>query len=423
MHSFLKYASVALAAMAPLASAQTHSECNPMEKSCPPNKGLTDKSAEFDFTQSSGLDKWTTTAGKVDTGSDGAQFTINKKGDAPTIQSDFYIFYGEVEVTMKAAPGTGIVSSIVLESDDLDEVDWETLGGNNAAVETNYFGKGDTTSYDRDTWPAVDNVQGEFHTYKVEWKKDYIKWFVDGNEVRTLNYKDAQGGSRFPQTPMNIRIGIWAGGDSSNGQGTIEWAGGQTDYSGAPWSMYIKSVSVKNDNPAESYEWTDKSGSSDSIKPSGSSGSQTRDTTTTSSSSSSESTADATTTGADATTTGDATNTATTLSTATQSSSAGKTTPGSGSATASSGAASSSAAGSGSASSTGSSSGSGSDSGSSSTGSGSGSGSSSESGSGSGSATGSSATASPTFNAAANVAANYLGPLSLLAIVTAFIQL
>lgn len=25
---------------------------------------------------------------------------------------------------MKAAPGTGIVSSIVLESDDLDEIDW-----------------------------------------------------------------------------------------------------------------------------------------------------------------------------------------------------------------------------------------------------------------------------------------------------------
>lgn len=28
---------------------------------------------------------------------------------------------------MQAAPGTGIVSSIVLESDDLDEVDW--VGG------------------------------------------------------------------------------------------------------------------------------------------------------------------------------------------------------------------------------------------------------------------------------------------------------
>lgn len=124
MPSLLKYATVAIAAMAPLASAQTYSNCNPMKKSCPPNEGLAESDHDSVFTSDSGLDKWTTTAGKVSTGSNGAEFIINKKGDAPTIQSDFYIFYGSVEVTMKAAAGTGIVSSIVLESDTLDEVDW-----------------------------------------------------------------------------------------------------------------------------------------------------------------------------------------------------------------------------------------------------------------------------------------------------------
>lgn len=269
----------------------------------------------------------------------------------------------------------------------------------------------------------MSNPQGEFHTYKVDWTKDQITWYIDGNSVRTLNKNDAQGGTRFPQTPMNIRIGIWAGGDSSNGQGTIEWAGGQTDYSAAPFSMYIKEVKVHNANPAKSYTYTDQSGNSDSIKETGSvSGTQTRDSsessTTTTSSSSSES-SDATTTAKDASTT------ATTLTTATQSSSAGKTTAGS--TTASSDAASSSAAGSqgagsssGSATST-SGSGSGSGSGSES-GSGSGSG-ASASASGSGSATGSGSAPTSTFNAAAKVAANYMGPLSLLALVSAFIQL
>jgi len=42
---------------------------------------------------------------------------------------------------MQAAAGTGIVSSIVLQSDDLDEVDWEMIGGNTTFVETNFFGK------------------------------------------------------------------------------------------------------------------------------------------------------------------------------------------------------------------------------------------------------------------------------------------
>lgn len=48
---------------------------------------------------------------------------------APTLNSNDYIFFGNIEVVMKAATGQGIVSSFVLESDDLDEVDWEWLGG------------------------------------------------------------------------------------------------------------------------------------------------------------------------------------------------------------------------------------------------------------------------------------------------------
>lgn len=120
MPSFYKFAAAALAVAQ--ASAQTYTSCNPLEKTCPADKGTTESNLSFDFTKS--LDQWTTTAGTVKPGSDGAAFTINQKGDAPTIETDFYIFFGDVSVTMKAAPGTGIVSSIVFESDDLDEIDW-----------------------------------------------------------------------------------------------------------------------------------------------------------------------------------------------------------------------------------------------------------------------------------------------------------
>lgn len=37
---------------------------------------------------------------------------------------------------MTAAPGTGVVSSAILESDDLDEIDWEWLGGEPANVQS-----------------------------------------------------------------------------------------------------------------------------------------------------------------------------------------------------------------------------------------------------------------------------------------------
>lgn len=127
MPSFIKYATAALAAVAPLAAAQTYTDCNPLDKTCPADAGTTESNLSFDFTQPSGLDQWTTTAGTVNSGPDGAEFTINQRGDAPTIETDFYIFFGEISITMKAAPGQGIISSLVFESDDLDEIDWVRL--------------------------------------------------------------------------------------------------------------------------------------------------------------------------------------------------------------------------------------------------------------------------------------------------------
>ncbi|KAJ5725124.1 uncharacterized protein N7483_006481 [Penicillium malachiteum] len=341
MPSLLKFAAAALAVAQ--ASAQTYTTCNPLDGTCPADKGTTESNLSFDFTQS--LDDWTTTAGTVNTGSNGAEFTINKQGDAPTIETDFYIFFGDVSVTMKAAPGTGIVSSIVFESDDLDEIDWEALGGDSTQIETNYFGKGDTSTYNRDTWPAVSDPQNTWHTYKVSWQKDAIIWYIDGVSVRTLEYADASSGTRFPQTPMRVRIGIWAGGDPTNGEGTIEWAGGETDYADVPFTMYVKSVEITNSNPAESYTYTDTSGSYDSISLSGAAALSQTDS---SSSSSSTSTSTSSSTKSSKTSTTDATS-ATTTDT--------------------------------------------------------------------------SASATPTYNAAVNVASNYFAPISLLALVGAFIQL
>ncbi|KAJ5426352.1 hypothetical protein N7465_001422 [Penicillium sp. CMV-2018d] len=326
MPSFMKFAAAALAVATPLVSAQTYSECNPMKATCPANKGSTESNLHFDFTKASALDQFKVSGGSVPTGSNGAEFTINKEGDAPTIVSDFYFFYGELSIEMKAAPGQGIVSSAFLQSDDLDEVDWEALGGKDNTIETNYFGKGDTTTYDRETWVDVSSPQTSFHTYTIQWSKDTVNWLIDGAIVRTLNYKDAQGGARFPQTPMNIHIGIWAGGAPTNGQGTIDWAGGLTDYSKGPYSMYIKSISVKNANPAESYTWSDKSGSAESIQFTGSKAVTSRSTTTSDAATSSSSEATSSSTESPSTTTEGTSSAATTLATKTSSSSSAEST-------------------------------------------------------------------------------------------------
>ncbi|KAF1983913.1 glycoside hydrolase family 16 protein [Aulographum hederae CBS 113979] len=256
-----------LASSVPLTYAQTFSKCNPLEKTCPANPALpASLSSNFKADGSNAFAGWTATSGSLQYDGNGAKFTVAKKGDSPTIASNGYFLFGKVTVTMQAAPGQGIVSSIVLESDDLDEVDWEFTGTDITEVQSNYFGKGDTTTYDRFVWHPVSTPQSVMHTYTVDWKSDSLTWSIDGNVIRTLNYADAKGGSRYPQTPMRVKLGIWAGGDSGNPEGTIEWSGGPTDYSQGPFTMFVQDVEVTNYSPGKEYKYTDNSGSFGSIE-------------------------------------------------------------------------------------------------------------------------------------------------------------
>ncbi|CAI7640425.1 unnamed protein product [Penicillium palitans] len=259
--SYYQWATLALAATA---AAQTTTSCNPTKKTCPADTGLNKYRLNTDFTSGS-LGRWNTTAGTVTSTDSGAKFTVSEQGDAPTIESEFYIFFGHVDVKMKAANGTGIVSTWILESDDLDEIDWEQVSTYDTEIQTDYFGKGNTTSYDRGTTVTVSTPEETFHTYSIDWTAERIQWLLDGVVVRTLKYADALSGKNYPQTPMRIRIGIWAGGDPDNSEGTIEWAGGETDYTEGPFSMYVESVNIINYNPASAYKYTDKTGAYTSI--------------------------------------------------------------------------------------------------------------------------------------------------------------
>ncbi|KAJ5656408.1 concanavalin A-like lectin/glucanase [Penicillium longicatenatum] len=288
MKSFLKWTAVTLAA-AQLGAAQTYTSCNPTKKTCPSDKGLDKWEYYVDFTESGSLDAWNITAKPVTQTSLGAKFEIAEEGEAPTIASEWYIFFGHVDIKMRAANGTGIVSTYILESGDLDEIDWEQVSTYTQEIQTDYFGKGNTTGWDRATTVNVTNPETEFHTYSIDWTEERIEWLIDGDVVRTLKYDDANGGKNFPQTPSLLKIGIWAGGDSSNSEGTIEWAGGETDFDDVPFVMYVESVKVINYNPAQYYKYSDKTGDYSSIKMLNSSSSSSLSNTSSSSSSSSSS--------------------------------------------------------------------------------------------------------------------------------------
>lgn len=128
--------------------------------------------------------------------------------------------FGHVEFVVKAAPGVGIVSSAILQSDDLDEIDFEWLGYDNANVQTNFFGKGSTASYNRGASVAAPGNHDDFHTYAIDWTANQIVWSVNGKTLRTLT-PESTNGYPYPQTPMMVKVGSWSGGDGTNAQGTI----------------------------------------------------------------------------------------------------------------------------------------------------------------------------------------------------------
>ncbi|KAI4182889.1 MAG: hypothetical protein L6R41_005725 [Letrouitia leprolyta] len=235
---------------------------------CPNDKGLADSTYSVDFTTIEGIpSEWTLAdATNVTLGSQGAEFTFAKRYDAPTMWTNFKFFFGRVEFVVQAAKGTGVVSSMVLLSGDLDEIDWEFLGSATSTVQTNYFGKGYTGSYNRSTTPAVANPQSTFHTYTLDWSPTALVWSIDGTAVRTLNAADADGnGSQYPQSPMKVSLSLWDAGDPD--AATQTWGGGVTPIPPPePYTMYVKSVKIWNTNPAEQYQYTDQSGSYKSIK-------------------------------------------------------------------------------------------------------------------------------------------------------------
>lgn len=271
---FSKISTAAVLVAASLVSAQTFTDCNPLERDCGADAAFGSEAISCNLLEGA-CDAFHELDGtEVEYTSEGAIFSIERVTNAPTIATDKYIFFGRVDVEIQAAPGQGIVTSAVLQSDCLDEIDWEWVGGDDLQVQTNYFSKGDTSTYDRGAYHPVDNPLTSFHTYTIDWTPEAVNWIIDGAVVRTLTYADARGGETFPQTPMQIKLGTWVAGRDDAPQGTVDWAGGLTDFDEAPFRAVYRSISIVDyaggSGPAEGavreYIYGDRTGTWESIE-------------------------------------------------------------------------------------------------------------------------------------------------------------
>ncbi|KAI9139682.1 concanavalin A-like lectin/glucanase domain-containing protein [Paraphysoderma sedebokerense] len=128
---------------------------------------------------------------------------------------------GEFEMRMKIAKGPGVVSAFVLRAPDLkgDEIDFEWVGRKTNQIQTNWFIGGvwrrGTAGFHN---MNVDMSKG-FHTYKIVWTKNYVKWYMNNRHVRTLRRNNRF--KMFPTLPSKIYFGVWDASQVADGR----WAG------------------------------------------------------------------------------------------------------------------------------------------------------------------------------------------------------
>lgn len=243
-----------------------------MVVTCAPTPGLNSAYYFVDFTNvTSTPSDWTVptwcrvtynTKGR----NNGAELEFLERYDSQQLFSNFYFLFGRAEFVVEAAPGPGIISDMMLLSDDLDEVDWEFRGTLTDEVQTGWFGKGVTGLYNHSITPTIPTPMTQFHTYAYDWTPERVNWEADGIVVRTLEASDCLGtNNQYPQTPMKAMLGLWDAGDPDHYD---PWSAGVTPIPppDGGYSFYVKSVKIWNSNPALCYNWTDHSGSWQSIE-------------------------------------------------------------------------------------------------------------------------------------------------------------
>ena len=120
--------------------------------------------------------------------------------------------YGFFSVKMKAAKGSGIISSFFTYTGrPWDEIDIEFLGDDTTRVQFNYYTKG--VGHHEYIYELGFDASEDFHEYAFDWQPDSITWYVDGVAV----YRATKN---IPTTAGQIMVNIWNVADSN-----ANWAG------------------------------------------------------------------------------------------------------------------------------------------------------------------------------------------------------
>ncbi|CAD6201643.1 unnamed protein product [Miscanthus lutarioriparius] len=136
-----------------------------------------------------------------------------------------------VATTIRAPAGdtSGLNYNIYLSSlegsKDQDEIDFEFLGHDKRAVQTNYHVNGDGGREQIHVLP-FDSSDG-FHHYAITWDAARIEWRVDGELVRR---EERREGEPWPEKPMYLYASVWDASYIADGAWTGTYHGRDAPY-------------------------------------------------------------------------------------------------------------------------------------------------------------------------------------------------
>ncbi|XP_062213618.1 xyloglucan endotransglucosylase/hydrolase protein 31-like [Phragmites australis] len=157
--------------------------------------------------------------------------TYDDRGGARWRSRRRYLPGGAVTATIRAPDGdtAGLNYNLYLSSlegsPDMDEIDFEFLGHDKCAVQTNFHveGGGGREQIHRLPFDSSD----DFHHYAIAWDDKAIEWRVDGELIRR---EERCEGEPWPVKPMFLYASVWDASHIDEGRWTGTYHGRDAPY-------------------------------------------------------------------------------------------------------------------------------------------------------------------------------------------------
>lgn len=149
--------------------------------------------------------------------------------------------YGKIEFRIKAPVGQGLWPAAWMLGKDYPNEAWPQCGEidvfEHVNTEDKIYG---TVHWDSDGYATYGgNKSGvdvtQYHTYSIEWDKDYIVWYLDGSEYHRILITDSTGGTDEFHQEFYLLLNLAVGGN---------WPGSPNGTASFPANMYVDYVRV-----------------------------------------------------------------------------------------------------------------------------------------------------------------------------------